>query len=154
MRDDIAPTVVAPRGLELGAYIDALLERFRNGAVRHLLSQIAWDGSQKLPVRILATVRDAAKANRPLDRLAVPIAAWMRFLCECVQSGVPIVDPLADALAAIGQAATGDAAADVSHFLNLAPIFGDGLPAHYAQTLIAAYERLGERQLQDVNACN
>ena len=95
MREDIAPTVVAPSGLDLDAYIDDLLARFRNGVVRHLLSQIAWDGSQKLPVRILATVRDAAVAGRQLDRLALPVAAWMRFLRARALESVAIVDPLA-----------------------------------------------------------
>ena len=34
------------------AYRAALLGRFGNGAIRHLLAQIAPDGTQKLPVRI------------------------------------------------------------------------------------------------------
>ena len=74
MIEDIAPSIVAPRGLDLSDYIEAVLRRFRNPAMRHLLSQIAWDGSQKLPFRLFGTVLDAIEARRPLERLCLPIA--------------------------------------------------------------------------------
>ena len=45
---------------EIAAYRAALLERFANPRIRHLLAQIAADGSQKLPIRILPTVRGRA----------------------------------------------------------------------------------------------
>jgi fructuronate reductase len=75
MVQDIIPTLTAPRGLDLAAYAQAILARFRNPEIRHLLSQIAWDGSQKLPFRILGTVADALSAGRPVDGLALPLAA-------------------------------------------------------------------------------
>ncbi len=142
MVEDIAPTLKTPRGFYVDAYIEALLKRFRNGALKHLLSQIAWDGSQKLPVRILATVRDAAAAGRPLNRLAVPVAAWMRFVRERAQDGTPIVDPLADALANIGRATSGDGAGDVPHFLAIEAVFGGAAASAYVDALIKAYDRL------------
>ncbi|HWW26871.1 MAG TPA: mannitol dehydrogenase family protein, partial [Caulobacter sp.] len=74
MVQDIIPTLTAPRGLDLAAYAQAILGRFRNPEIRHLLSQIAWDGSQKLPFRILGTVADALEAGRPVERLALPLA--------------------------------------------------------------------------------
>jgi fructuronate reductase len=80
MVQDIIPTLTAPRGLDLAAYAQAILGRFRNPEIRHLLSQIAWDGSQKLPFRILGTVADALEAGRSVDRLALPLAAWMHFV--------------------------------------------------------------------------
>ncbi len=94
MRQDFAPTLPGDQG----AYIDAILKRFRNPAISHKLSQIAWDGSQKLPIRLLATVRDALEAGRPVERLARPVAAWMRFV---ERTGGAIVDPLADRLATV-----------------------------------------------------
>jgi fructuronate reductase len=98
MAQDIAPTLGATTGLDVPAYIAAVLKRFRNPAIVHKLSQIAWDGSQKLPFRILETTADALAAGRPLERLAVPIAAWMRFIERRDAEGVEIVDPLAPRL--------------------------------------------------------
>jgi fructuronate reductase len=144
MLEDIAPTLKPPRALNVTVYVDQLLARFRNGALRHLLSQIAWDGSQKLPVRILGTVRDAAAAGRPLYRLAVPVAAWMCFVRKRANAGVAIVDPLADTLASIGKGATGDAHADVERFLALDSVFGRDVPPAYVEALVTAYGRLSQ----------
>ena len=43
-------------------YADALFERYANPAIRHRTWQIAMDGSQKLPQRILGTIADDARA--------------------------------------------------------------------------------------------
>jgi fructuronate reductase len=77
---DIVPVLDPVAGLDHAAYTQAVLDRFRNPAIRHLLSQIAWDGSQKLPYRLLDTTAAAIRAGRPVDRLAVPVAAWMHFV--------------------------------------------------------------------------
>lgn len=102
MREDISPSLSPPPGLDLHSYIDDILGRFANPAIEHRLSQIAWDGSQKLPYRILDTIRDARAAGRPIDRLAVPIAAWLRFIERAATRGEPITDPLADRLLTYG----------------------------------------------------
>ena len=80
------------------------------------MSQIAWDGSKKLPVRIVVTIAEALRAGRPIHRLVMPIAAWMRFIVRQAKAGVAIVDPDAARLASIGNACTGDARADVARF--------------------------------------
>ncbi|MBO9714213.1 mannitol dehydrogenase family protein [Sphingomonas sp.] len=100
VHQDIAACLGAIEGLDVAAYADAVLDRFRNPAIRHLLSQIAWDGSQKLPYRLLDTVGEALDAGRPVERLGVPIAAWIAFLRRKAEAGETITDPLADVLAA------------------------------------------------------
>jgi fructuronate reductase len=117
MREDIAPSVKAPPGLDLPAYISDVLARFANPSIRHLLSQIAWDGSQKLPYRLLDTIRDARVAGRPIERLALPIAAWLRFLDRAARSGRTITDPLATLLL--------EQAGDWRDILAMRSIFGD-----------------------------
>jgi fructuronate reductase len=139
MVQDIIPTLTAPRGLDLAGYAQAILGRFRNPEIRHLLSQIAWDGSQKLPFRILGTVADALAAGRPVDRLALPLAAWMHFVRRRAASGEKIVDPLADRLVETAAACTGDAKADVARFLKLEPVFGRDLTAN--AVFVAALEK-------------
>jgi fructuronate reductase len=144
MREDFQPSLKAPRGLDLNQYINAVLERFRNPAIRHLLAQIAWDGSQKLPFRVLNTIIEALTAGRPIDRLCVPIAAWFHFVRRKASKAETITDPMADILAEIGRRCTGDAKHDVQAFLSLDRFW----PAQLANNeqvrsaLVRAYERL------------
>ena len=49
---------------DLAAYRAALLDRFANARIRHLLAQIAADGSQKLPIRVLPVLRGERAAGR------------------------------------------------------------------------------------------
>jgi fructuronate reductase len=100
VHQDIAASLPRIEGLDVAGYAGAVLDRFRNPAIRHLLSQIAWDGSQKLPYRLLDTTAEALDAGRPVDRLAVPVAAWIAFLRRKAEAGEAITDPLADPLAA------------------------------------------------------
>jgi fructuronate reductase len=119
MREDFAASLGASPGLDVPAYISALLNRFRNPTIRHLLSQIAWDGSKKLPVRLITTIGEALQAGRSVNRMAVTLAAWMRFVARQSKKGVAIVDPDADKLAVVGRACTGDAAHDVQLFIDM-----------------------------------
>lgn len=146
MREDIAPTLAAPAGFDANAYIDAILERFRNPAIRHRLSQIAWDGSQKIPIRLIGTLRDALAAGRSIDRLCLPVAAWMHFVRRQAKAGVALVDPMAEELADIGKAATGEARGDVGAFLRLGEMFagmaGMAGEDRIVDAVVQAYEAL------------
>ena len=62
------------------AYRDALLDRFANPRMHHRLAQIAADGSQKLPVRILPVLRARAR-RRPDARRARP-GRWPPGSCH------------------------------------------------------------------------
>lgn len=145
MATDIIPTLVPPRGLDLQAYADAILARFRNPEIRHLLAQIAWDGSQKLPFRILGTVSETLEAGRSIERLVIPLAAWMRFVALRAKSDEAIVDPLQDRLMSLGAACTGDAKDDVAAFLGLDSVFPPELASdpRFVSALNKAYADLG-----------
>jgi fructuronate reductase len=101
IRDDIIDSL-EPSPLDLQNYAGEILQRFRNPAIGHKLSQIAWDGSQKLPYRLLDTIADALANGRPVERLAVPVAAWMLFVQRQARAGAEIVDPLGAELSRIG----------------------------------------------------
>lgn len=149
MHEAIKPTLRAGPELDLDHYIDAVLQRFRNPTIRHELAQIAWDGSQKLPFRILGTVRDAIGTNRPLERLCVPLAAWCHFLHRAARDQRKLVDPLAGQLLDLAAASTGAASDDIAQFLTLTAVFGTDLPAHngFVAAMTAAYARLAQPQL-------
>ncbi|HEX7338300.1 MAG TPA: mannitol dehydrogenase family protein [Rhodanobacteraceae bacterium] len=145
MHEDIAPCLDVPRGFDTGAYIDAILARFRHPGIRHLLSQIAWDGSQKLPVRLLGTIADALAAGRRVDRLSLPVAAWMRFVCRQARRGTPLVDPLAEVLASIARRTTGDARHDAETFLALDAVFAPlSSDARFVDAVCGALATLGD----------
>ena len=146
MRVAIAPAIALPDHLDAATYIDAILARFRNRAIRHRLAQIAWDGSQKLPVRLLSTIADALAADKPIDGLCLAVASWMQFVRRQARNGVSLVDPLADVLATVGRACTGDAEHDVDAFLQLDAIFAAALSrdARFTHALQAAYAALAD----------
>jgi fructuronate reductase len=98
---DIAPAVRAPKGMDVGAYIEAILRRFANPAIRHRLVQIAMDGSQKLPIRLLATAQAALDSGRPVARLGLAAAGWMAFVARETTAGRSLQDPMAERLAAV-----------------------------------------------------
>jgi len=120
---DIEPTLAVPQPGALAAYRQSILRRFENPAMRHQLAQIAWDGSQKLPIRILGTIADALHAGRPVARLTLPIAAWMHFVRARVRDGIAIVDPLGAQLAMLGRQLTGKASDDLPAFFALPAVF-------------------------------
>lgn len=146
MRVEIAPGLAAPRGLDLDDYRRALMKRFRNPAIAHRLSQIAWDGSQKLPIRLLETIADNLKAGRPVARLSTGVAAWMRFMRRAARTGADIVDPLKDRLLKIGAACRDEAAHDGALFRREAGMFPPSLAV--AESFRAALEA-GYRQVMD-----
>ena len=71
------------------AYRAALIERFANPRLQHRLDQIAWDGSQKLPIRVLPTLRRERAAGRLPVGVVRPLAAWV---CHLRGSGAKVTD--------------------------------------------------------------
>ncbi len=105
--DEVSPALVVPRGVDLAAYRAALVRRFANPALPHRTQQIAMDGSQKLPQRILATIRDNLAANRPVELATLAVAGWMRYVYGEDERGRPInvSDPLAPQFASLSRRA-------------------------------------------------
>ena len=132
LRDEVEPTLAAATtlpGLDLARYRTELLARFANPALGHGTAQIAMDGSQKLPQRLLDTVRDRLAAGAPIARLALGIAGWMHFLRGVDEQGrgYAIDDPQAAelrALHAIGEGLADDRAR-AARLLAYTPVFGD-----------------------------
>jgi fructuronate reductase len=75
---------------DLGAYQRALLDRFANPRIHHRLEQIAMDGSQKLPVRILPVLHRERAAGRVPGGAVRVIAGWV---CHLSGHGEPVADP-------------------------------------------------------------
>lgn len=150
LRDEIEPTLPPLPGLQHAAYRAQLLARFANPALAHRTQQIAMDGSQKLPQRLLGTVRDRLAASAPLPRLALGIAAWLHYLRGVDETGAAyaIEDPQAPALQALHRDTVGrrlDVAA-LHQVLAHTPVFGD-LAGHdtLAHALLLPMQRLQQQ---------
>jgi fructuronate reductase len=131
MREEVQPRLALNGTYDLIAYQATLVERFANPALAHRCYQIAMDGSQKLPQRLLGTIRANLAAGLPIRRLALAVAAWMRYVAGTDERGRPIAvqDPLAGLLAERAAQAGGDPPTMADSLLGVRAVFGDDLPA-------------------------
>ena len=145
MGAEVAPTLPPVPGLDPAAYGEELVARFRNPALRHRTWQIAMDGTQKLPQRLLGTVRDRLAAGASIDRLALGVAAWMCYARGRDERGEPIDlrDPLADELRR-RTADAADAGALAGALFGMTSVFGSDLPAEprFTGAVVAALSSL------------
>jgi fructuronate reductase len=132
MAEEIVPTLPPPSGIDLAQYCAALLTRFRNAALPHRTRQIAMDGSQKLPQRLLDTVRDRLAAGASYRHLALAVAGWVRYVSGRDEQGAPVEvqDPLAATFAQVVRDAHDDPARIADGMLDLRTVFGVDLAAH------------------------
>jgi fructuronate reductase len=153
MTDDIAPVTPEPREMDHATYIKELLKRFGNVALQHRTSQIAMDGSQKLPQRILSTIRAQLKRGGPVASLGLVVAAWMRYALGRDEHGqrIEVHDPLAPKFAAIAAQRLGNPAAIADRFLAIREIFGTDLPAQvrFRSTVTESLRQLLEQGTAD-----
>jgi len=148
LRDEVEPTLT---GVAVPPdYRERLLQRFANPSLAHRCAQIAMDGSQKIPQRLLATVRDRLTVGAPIDHLALALAGWLHFLRGQDECGgrYAIDDPLAPALQQLlrGADAQPDMRARAEYLTRFAPVFGDlaGEP-RLVDALAPALRGLSER---------
>ncbi len=143
---EAAPTLRLPPGVDVAGYQAALLERFANPAIKHKTWQIAMDGSQKLPQRLLGSVRDNLAAGRPVRHLALAVAAWMRYAGGVDEKGqaIDVRDPLVAKFKALSG---NDAATRTRGFFGMREIFGEDLPkvAAFTDAVTAALDQLMKR---------
>ena len=143
--EDVAPTLDPPAGTDLAAYQAQQLPRFANPALRHKTAQVAMDGSQKLPQRLLGTIRDRYRAGAEPIWASLAVAAWMRHVATGRSDdgrSFAVDDPLAgiftERLRGVSRAK--DVAAALLHVRE---VFGDlGANAGFEDLLTAHLYRL------------
>lgn len=134
-RDEIIPTLVAPANIDLEAYADALMTRFANSGIQHQLSQIAMDGSQKLPQRLLATISDRLAQESEIDALLIAVAGWIAHTADLTGDE----DPMADLLL---RCHTNKSAETVTNILSISEIFDPLLATQIEKPLVRIYDDL------------
>lgn len=155
---EVIPALKTPPCTDLNAYAEELKKRFANTAIQHQTWQIAMDGSQKLPQRILNTLFENLKAGRPYDRLLLALAGWMQYVTGWDDTGaaIDVRDPLSieisDCLAGTNTAET-----RVAALCTLQEVFA-GYPIEKLQpqltVLVDKLERSGSRAtIEEVLKC-
>ena len=125
LQADAAATLDPPPGVDVAAYGRSVLDRFADPALRHRTTQIAMDGSQKLPPRLLGTIRDARAAGALPQGVIRAVAGWMAYVtlgADAAGRPLPLDDPIADLLrSAVARA--GDAASVADALLAVRAVF-------------------------------
>lgn len=129
MAREAGETLSVPDGFDVEAYKQQLRDRFSNKALKHRTWQIAMDGSQKLPQRLLESVRQQLAGNGHIDILCLGVAAWIRYVSGVDEHGkaIEVSDPLSAELRALCDASAGNPAATVRAIVGLSKVFGDDL---------------------------
>lgn len=153
--NEIIAGLTPPAGVSLQEYADALFIRYENPAIRHLTWQIAMDGSQKLPQRILTQLSEGLNADRKMSGLILAVAAWMRYVGGVDEKGAPIdvKDPLADRLKTLSDDQF-ENANKVKALLGVSEVFPAELTqnSNFVSAVTAAYEGLvinGARKMME-----
>ncbi|HHX9846696.1 TPA: mannitol dehydrogenase family protein [Salmonella bongori] len=144
MLQEQAPTLKV-KGVDLARYADQLIERYSNPALRHRTWQIAMDGSQKLPQRMLDSVRWHLANHSDFDLLALGVAGWMRYVGGVDEQGkaIDVSDPLLPVIQrAVANSEEG--ASRVEALLGITEIFSTDLPQSvlFTQKVKTAYDKL------------
>lgn len=157
MRLEIAPTLKGIPNSGLEEYRRRFLARIANPALRHPTPQVAMDGSQKLPQRLLDTIRDRLRTGDDIGRLTLAVAAWLHYLNGADEQGgrYPVEDPLsarlAKLLARAEVAARASAPSQAAHrramvLAGFKPVFGElGKSPEFVAALETHLEALREQ---------
>ena len=122
--EEIIGSFKPPKELNVEIYSHDIIQRFLNPNIRHLLAQIAFDGSQKIQMRILPTIEDNLRLGRSTTLLSLSLACWFEFICQALKSGNEIIDPIASTFTQMPHLLSNDVMEVVEAFLSIESIFG------------------------------
>jgi fructuronate reductase len=131
--NESAMTLSPDAGLDITAYRVRLLDRFANAALQHRMVQIAMDGSQKIPQRLVAPLRERMACGLESPALILAVAGWMRWQLGRDESGnaIAVDDPMTPQISAALHGLH-DPADIVGALLSFNAIFGADLAGNPA----------------------
>ncbi|WP_339513255.1 mannitol dehydrogenase family protein [Pseudomonas sp. RL_15y_Pfl2_60] len=134
---DVTPQLAPVPGIDLSLYKDTLIERFSNQAIADQLERVCSDGSSKFSKFIVPTLNQLIAEDKPLDSVALVVAAWALYLKEVDEQGAGyrIIDPRADYCRSL----VSDDARLTERVLGAESIFGKALATSPA--FVQAFER-------------
>jgi mannitol 2-dehydrogenase len=152
MDRETGPTLPDVPGIDLAQYKATLIERFANPAIKDTVERVNTDA----PLNILVDpIRDRLHAGRPVDLLALALAAWLRRVRGEDEQGkaVDVRHPLADLL----RAKAIEGGPDPRPLLGITQLFGEtgadpGLQVAVGRWLTSLYARGARATLAEAAA--
>lgn len=147
MSFEAAPTLDLPEEVQVQTYIDSLISRFANDSLQHQLSQIAMDGSQKIPQRWLngAEERLSSNADSVLSATALGVAAWLFYVRgeDLEGNQHKVDDPMAQTLRELHDRCS-DSESLVREALKLNDIFSTEISQSeiFSNAVLSAYQTI------------
>ncbi len=145
MTNELAPTVQGVNDSEIQRFVVDTQARFRNTGIQHQVAQIAMDGSQKLPQRLLEPLLERINAEQSIDGIVIAITAWAACVLNVYSSAVSKIpsDPLLGEFAALAECTPKQSKPLARAVLSLSSIFNDELRSStlFADRLTHWFER-------------
>lgn len=144
MADEVAPGLPAVPGVDLDEYQASVLERLANPVLGDRLARLCRNGSDKMPVHVLSSLREARGCGRPHALLTLAVAGWLRYLQGTDEAGRPheLDDPRAARLQRLARAG----GTDPGPFVRGSGLFGSlAADGEWVAELGDALELLEER---------
>ncbi|MBF0442308.1 MAG: mannitol dehydrogenase family protein [Oligoflexales bacterium] len=128
IKDEVFPTLTVDENT-LNLYSpETIISRFSNSRIKYKTSQVASDGSLKVPIRLLPTLRDLIKCRIEYNILPLAIAGWLRYSSGLDEQGsaISVVDPMAETMLKKGKVA-GSGEDLVREYLSIKEVFGEDI---------------------------
>ncbi len=143
MNEEARPTLAPVPGVDLDDYCAELMRRFGSEAIKDTLMRQIVDGSDRIPKFLLPVVREQLRTGGAIDRSALVLAAWSRFI-EGVADDGSALEPIDKRLDELRTAVAAEADAPGS-FLDYTPVFGDlGADERLRAAFVAARAHLAD----------
>ncbi|MGY0399868.1 MAG: mannitol dehydrogenase family protein [Ostreibacterium sp.] len=97
MVQEQASTLLPITDFDVVDYTETLIRRFENQTLQHRTWQIAADGSQKLPQRLLQSAKQRLQQGQNISYIALGIAGWLIYVSGKDEGGqmIEVMDPYA-----------------------------------------------------------
>ncbi|MDP8170683.1 fructuronate reductase [Pasteurella skyensis] len=145
MLDEQATTLNMLASIDLTKYAKSLIERYKNQNIKHRTWQIAMDGSQKLPPRMLESIQYHLENGTHFNLLALGVAGWLRYVSGVDEQDeiIDVRDPMKDQTQQI-YAKSGLNLTAIDELLKLDNIFPTQLVANksFVEAVKQAYQSL------------
>lgn len=125
---EVIPNLNVVPGISFKEYCDSLIERFINPNLGDQTLRICLDGSSKIPVFVLPSIRAGLLNNTSIDLASLCVASWIRFCSGSDEVGaeIPLEDPRSSRLRELALIVKNDPRHDAAPFVQGLPIvFGD-----------------------------